>query len=155
VQLERNAAGRVVTLTSQILPVIGENDGQYTDRLLKVARDQAHTNRQCSIGYHLECSDPAGEECQCECHPWPQDVAEAPMEMGERMSPQEFVEGKWVPYPDTVEVPLAALKALVERADGWRTQADQEFVVGAVEQAASDKEFADLVAALGIEGLED
>ena len=26
-------------------------------------------NRQCSIGYHSECTDPAGETCGCVCHP--------------------------------------------------------------------------------------
>ena len=25
-------------------------------------------NRQCSIGYHDECSDPRGDECRCQCH---------------------------------------------------------------------------------------
>lgn len=25
-------------------------------------------NRQCSIGYHEECSDPSGEKCGCPCH---------------------------------------------------------------------------------------
>lgn len=25
-------------------------------------------NRQCSIGYHEECSDPEGESCGCPCH---------------------------------------------------------------------------------------
>lgn len=25
-------------------------------------------NRQCSIGYHEECSDPCGESCGCPCH---------------------------------------------------------------------------------------
>lgn len=24
--------------------------------------------RQCSIGYHEECSDPEGERCKCVCH---------------------------------------------------------------------------------------
>lgn len=24
--------------------------------------------RQCSIGYHDECSDPMGNRCQCDCH---------------------------------------------------------------------------------------
>lgn len=28
-----------------------------------------HRNRQCSIGYHEECSDPEGEQCGCVCHP--------------------------------------------------------------------------------------
>lgn len=26
-------------------------------------------NRQCSIGYHSQCSDPDGERCGCPCHP--------------------------------------------------------------------------------------
>ena len=25
-------------------------------------------NRQCSIGWHGECSDPAGVSCECPCH---------------------------------------------------------------------------------------
>lgn len=25
-------------------------------------------NRQCSIGYHEECTDPSGETCGCPCH---------------------------------------------------------------------------------------
>lgn len=25
-------------------------------------------NRQCGIGYHEECSDPNGYECDCKCH---------------------------------------------------------------------------------------
>lgn len=25
-------------------------------------------NRQCSIGYHEECSDPDGDSCGCPCH---------------------------------------------------------------------------------------
>lgn len=24
--------------------------------------------RQCSIGWHDECSDPHGDECNCDCH---------------------------------------------------------------------------------------
>jgi hypothetical protein len=24
--------------------------------------------RQCSLGYHEECSDPNGDECTCGCH---------------------------------------------------------------------------------------
>ena len=27
-----------------------------------------HRNRQCSIGYHGECTDPSGKECGCPCH---------------------------------------------------------------------------------------
>ncbi|HEX4395723.1 MAG TPA: hypothetical protein VH084_29960 [Mycobacterium sp.] len=51
----------------------GETDAQYTDRLTGADRTERRPydhrrNRQCSIGYHDECSDPAGEECECPCH---------------------------------------------------------------------------------------
>jgi hypothetical protein len=51
----------------------GESVDQYTDRLTgadgtgRVPYDH-HRNRQCSIGWHEECSDPAGEWCKCPCH---------------------------------------------------------------------------------------
>lgn len=51
----------------------GESDYGYTDRLTgadgadRVPYDHDR-NRQCSIGYHAECSDPAGERCKCPCH---------------------------------------------------------------------------------------
>lgn len=51
----------------------GESDSAYTDRLTgadqtrRVPYDHPR-NRQCSIGYHGECSDPAGENCKCPCH---------------------------------------------------------------------------------------
>jgi hypothetical protein len=51
----------------------GEDAGQYTDRLTgadgtgRVPYDHPR-NRQCSIGFHEECSDPAGKHCKCPCH---------------------------------------------------------------------------------------
>src|ERR1700693_4238963 len=51
----------------------GEGAGAYTDGLTgadgtnRSPYDHAR-NRQCSIGYHTECSDPAGETCKCPCH---------------------------------------------------------------------------------------
>jgi hypothetical protein len=27
-----------------------------------------HRFRQCSLGWHEECTDPYGEECECPCH---------------------------------------------------------------------------------------
>lgn len=51
----------------------GESDDAYTDRLTgadgtgRVPYDHRR-NRQCSLGYHDECSDPAGESCECPCH---------------------------------------------------------------------------------------
>lgn len=45
----------------------GEDEFKWTRRLLTHAQ-QHGTNRQCSIGWHGECSDPAGDTCQCLCH---------------------------------------------------------------------------------------
>lgn len=51
----------------------GETDAAYTDRLTGAdgtdRRPYDHRrNRQCSIGSHGECTDSAGENCQCPCH---------------------------------------------------------------------------------------
>ena len=59
----------------------GEDAGQYTDRLTGAdgtgRRPYDHKrNRQCSIGYHGECSDPQGETCECPCHPEMKALAE-------------------------------------------------------------------------------
>ena len=56
-----------VNLTEKYPPGPKETGAEYTDRLLSLAR-QYGTNRQCSIGWHHECSDPYGEECMCSCH---------------------------------------------------------------------------------------
>lgn len=45
----------------------GEEAGKWTDRVLSHAKEYG-TNRQCSIGWHGECSDRSGESCQCLCH---------------------------------------------------------------------------------------
>jgi hypothetical protein len=51
----------------------GETDDEYTDRLTGAdqtdRRPYDHKRfRQCSIGYHKECTDPSGEYCKCPCH---------------------------------------------------------------------------------------
>lgn len=54
-------------------PLDDESDDAYTDRLTgadrtgRVPYDHPR-NRQCSIGWHRECSDPAGLDCKCPCH---------------------------------------------------------------------------------------
>lgn len=45
----------------------GETLGDYTDYLARKGA-QAGKNRQCSIGWHKECSDPEGHHCKCDCH---------------------------------------------------------------------------------------
>jgi hypothetical protein len=51
----------------------GENVNAHTDRLTGAGRTgrspyDHRRNRQCSIGWHSECTDPAGETCQCPHH---------------------------------------------------------------------------------------
>jgi hypothetical protein len=46
---------------------MGLSDGAWTDGMVR-AGAVAGVNRQCSIGWHAECSDPGGERCRCACH---------------------------------------------------------------------------------------
>jgi len=51
----------------------GETSDAYTNRLTGADRAgripyDHRRNRQCSIGWHSECSDPAGTSCDCPCH---------------------------------------------------------------------------------------
>lgn len=45
----------------------GETDSEWTDRINASGRSLGRY-RQCSIGWHEECSDPSGDECLCPCH---------------------------------------------------------------------------------------
>ena len=45
----------------------GEDAGAWTNRVLSHSREH-EVNRQCSIGWHEECSDPQGFNCMCICH---------------------------------------------------------------------------------------
>lgn len=56
-----------VNLTEKYPPDGDEGAAEYTGRLLQLAREHS-VNRQCSIGYHDECSDPYGDSCMCSCH---------------------------------------------------------------------------------------
>jgi hypothetical protein len=50
----------------------GESDDAYTNRLLGIGDTYPYDHRrgrQCSIGWHEECSDPSGASCECPCHP--------------------------------------------------------------------------------------
>lgn len=63
--------GRWYPMMPPALP--GETDEAYTDRLTGAdgtsRRPYDHRrNRQCSIGWHNECSDPEGHTCKCPCH---------------------------------------------------------------------------------------
>lgn len=45
-----------------------ESADDYTNRLLAGGVYDHRRGRQCSIGWHAECSDPSGLGCQCPCH---------------------------------------------------------------------------------------
>lgn len=40
---------------------------EETDLLIRLGQDQGKL-RQCSIGFHDECSSPEGDRCACFCH---------------------------------------------------------------------------------------
>lgn len=68
--IEVQETGRWYPLQPPAFP--GETDEAYTNRLTGytgMAPYDHRRNRQCSIGYHEECSDPQGESCECPCHP--------------------------------------------------------------------------------------
>jgi hypothetical protein len=51
----------------------GEHADAYTNRLTGADGSNSQPydhrrNRQCSIGWHEECSDPSGNSCECPCH---------------------------------------------------------------------------------------
>jgi len=51
----------------------GEDDDAYTDRLTGARGEDLYPydhprNRQCSIGWHSECTDPEGLRCKCPHH---------------------------------------------------------------------------------------
>jgi len=57
-------------------PLPDETTDEYTDRVTGAdgtgRRPFDHPrNRQCSIGWHDECSDPSGLGCKCPCHTTP------------------------------------------------------------------------------------
>ncbi len=56
-----------VDLPSLYPPFANETDEAWTKRLLSLSPEY-QINRQCSLNYHEECSDPQGESCQCLCH---------------------------------------------------------------------------------------
>jgi hypothetical protein len=65
--------GRWYPMSAPALP--GETPETWTDRVLGFQGKELipydhRRNRQCSIGYHDECSDPNGISCECPCHKW-------------------------------------------------------------------------------------
>ena len=71
---ERSTQVRRATYYPKMPPMLpGEALDAYTDRLTGADKTDRrpynhYRNRQCSIGYHRECTDPSGERCKCPCH---------------------------------------------------------------------------------------
>lgn len=113
----------------------GEEAGAWTNRVLSHSRDH-EVNRQCSIGWHEECSDPRGESCRCLCHDkgvelW---TVEGHVEGGVfTITRAEQGEHKWPPVEG-------------EPATMWA-----HWVLGASEQDAKARALNKEAAALGLE----
>jgi hypothetical protein len=56
--LARKGGETAIEYTDRLTGANGTNQRPYAERRL----------RQCSIGYHDECSDPEGIDCKCPCH---------------------------------------------------------------------------------------
>jgi hypothetical protein len=50
-----------------VSPLLHIEGDVYTDERIRAGAAMG-IFRQCSIGYHFECSDPPGDECRCRCH---------------------------------------------------------------------------------------
>jgi hypothetical protein len=75
-QAGRKTQARRIAKGLEMPPLLtGETLDEYTNRLTGAdgtgRRPYKHRNRQCSIGWHGECSDPSGERCECPCHKSP------------------------------------------------------------------------------------
>lgn len=79
----------------------GESDDDYTDRIIHEGAERG-VFRQCSIGYHEECSDPDGDDCRCAHHmsvaPSYGDLAhwlKVEMDDGDALREMAGVDAKW------------------------------------------------------------
>ena len=103
----------------------GETDAQYTDRLTgadKTGRRPyaEHRLRQCSIGYHDECSDPTGEICECPCHKLTSELWEAALRellayAAEQQALKEKAEAVAAENAEHFLARIAELEALYQR----------------------------------------
>lgn len=83
-------------------PLPGETDEQYTNRMLGVGGSSPYDhsrNRQCSIGWHEECSDRDNSgRCECPCHEERRDAHALVANWNER-----HPVGTWVTFPQAAE----------------------------------------------------
>ena len=87
-------------------------------------------NRQCSIGYHGECTDQAGERCGCPCHKLAALVSEA------LSAARREGERGWIRCSERMP-PIAGHYLTVDRygtgqvVAEWRTDGVRGFYIGA------------------------
>lgn len=97
----------------------GETGDTYTNRLLgsdktgRVPYDHQR-NRQCSIGYHSECS--CGPACECPCHtdPWPTEAQIATLTEEQRAGAVTLAGLYDLPEASGFRVIVAAVEAMRE-----------------------------------------
>lgn len=57
----------------------GESNNAYTNRLTgadgKGGAYKENRFRACCMGWHDDCIDPYGEDCECPCHDWVREPA--------------------------------------------------------------------------------
>jgi hypothetical protein len=133
----------------QMPPLLaGETDVDYTGRLIGASGHESpydhRRNRQCSIGWHSECSDPDGESCECPHHRDQRVAAGLPHVIGTIKAAMREGLGEHI-GPGIVELSAAdvvidiladtdePLRGLIER---WRDSGDEQRAACADELAA-------------------
>ena len=115
-------------------PGLPDEGDAYTDRLTGADRknnrpyDHAR-NRQCSIGWHRECTDPDGLTCQCPCH---KDQHEATRPLAPVLAAAGFRLAELYDLPDATGWRVMALAGPFLAANGV---ADPAGLRAALEQA--------------------
>lgn len=125
-----------------------ETEVDYTGRLLGATGHESpydhRRHRQCSISWHSECSDPAGESCECPHHrdqrvaaglPHVTATIRAAMRegVGEHLGTEVIEASAADVLIDILADTDAPLRELIER---WRSSGDEQRVACADELAA-------------------
>jgi hypothetical protein len=107
----------------------GEDDAAYTNRLTGCLGEDLvpydhRRNRQCSIGWHRECSDQAGERCKCPHHiienALTADGFEAPLPMPGSLWENSEASRSWLPAG---HVHRLWIESVGKTVTGWQASA--------------------------------
>lgn len=124
----------------------GEDSNRYTNRLLGAYGDEMrpydhHRNRQCSTGWHEECSDPAGEQCKCPCHHDPTAIGLSPVYLRQEKSSVLALASRLTTdkaIPEAVTANAAVLQKWMEAASSTDDRKDR---LAALERADHNRDF--------------